>query len=121
MLGIELVAQRQARACGVLRAVYGIAPIRQDEALLDLISAALKEDRGSVSSPPEVGAPTYKQWARWTALRDRRPDILIRVLEAVMLREDSPVPGSNSPDEIAYWAAQVAELALDELDLSLPY
>jgi hypothetical protein len=112
--------QQKARSREALRAVYGFVPGSAVDPLLELISFALKEDQDTISPPPEVGEPTPKQWDTWILLRDRRPKLLLWALRAVMLRENSPVPDSQSADDIAYWAAQAAELALQELEFDLP-
>ena len=114
------LASQRHQALQILRRVYGYRPGRREDPIFVLISEALQEDRGSISSPPSVGEPTSKQWEIWGILRDRRPKLLLWALKRVMVRENGHIPDTQYPEELAEWAVATLVLALDEIPLSRP-
>ena len=113
----EFLDQQNKQAFQLLREEYNLVPSKGEYPLLVLVSKALDDQNLSLKLPPRSGEPSPAQWERWSVLWERSPRLLVKELEKLMLREESPVP---EKEDLPEWAASLVVLVLDELDLYLP-
>lgn len=110
----EYLAQQNRLASPHLRDL-GVGLPKGYPPLLQLISASLSEEEGSIVLPPGMAEPDPQQWDIWNNLLRHNQKLALETLEELMQREDWPVPPDLS--SLPKWAAQLVVQCLQELSL----